>query len=260
MTGIAVRGGESTQRPRRAATRRVFLALLCLAFCAFSALGVWQLYRLQWKLDLIERVESRIHAEPVSLPPVANWAQVSRENDEYKRVRLQGHFVVGHDTRVQALTVLGAGFWVLSPFQLHDGNIVLVNRGYVPSREKGELLPSSAMAVTGLLRLSEPGGGFLRDNVPSDNRWYSRDVGAIGRARGLANTAPFFVDADRDADAAQGDNAEQWPRGGLTVTRFSNNHLGYALTWFALALLVVWATHVVRRTESSKRLLKNIDV
>jgi len=237
MASIAAQGGDSARRPRRAATRWVFLALLCMAFCGFSALGVWQLYRLQWKLDLIERVESRIHAEPVSLPPVATWAQVSRENDEYKRVRLQGHFMANRDTRVQALTVLGAGFWVLSPFQLHDGDVVLVNRGYVPANEKGELSLSSATSVVGLLRMSEPGGGFLRTNVPLDNRWYSRDVGAIARARGLVNAAPFFVDADRAPEGS----APDWPRGGLTVTRFSNNHLGYALTWFALALLCGWA-------------------
>lgn len=236
MTGAAVRGGELAQHPRRAA-KRVFLVALCSAFIAFAALGVWQFYRLQWKLDLIERVEARIHAMPVALPERSEWSFISAARDEYKRVRLEGHFVQARDTRVQALTELGAGQWILSPFQLHDGGIVLVNRGYVPSGHKSDLPASSSTVVTGLLRLSEPGGGFLRTNAPADDRWYSRDVAAIASARGLTDAAPFFI----DADAEQDDTAEQWPRGGLTVTRFSNNHLGYALTWFALALLVVWA-------------------
>ncbi len=38
--------------------------------------------------------------------------------------------------------------------------------------------------MTGLLRLSEPKGAFLRSNDPKDDRWYSRDVAAIAAARG----------------------------------------------------------------------------
>ncbi len=91
------------------------------------------------------------------------------------------------------------------------------------------------LAQPSLLRLSEPGGGFLRRNAPAEDRWYSRDVAAIARAHGLDAVAPYFIDADA-ATAAQA--GTPWPRGGLTVVRFRDNHLGYALTWFALALLV----------------------
>src|SRR5690606_36844343 len=101
----------------------------------------------------------------------------------------------------------------------------------------------------GLLRLSEPGGGFLRRNMPAENRWYSRDVAAIAAARGLDDVAPFFVDAEPGAAAG----ADSWPRAGLTITRFSNNHLGYALTWFALALLVAWGGWRIARDERALR-------
>ena len=87
--------------------------------------------------------------------------------------------------------------------------------------------------MVGLLRLSEPGGGFLRANRPAEGRWYSRDVQAIGRAEGIAALAPYFVDADATA------NPGGWPRGGLTVVRFPNSHLIYALTWFVLAAALI---------------------
>jgi surfeit locus 1 family protein len=93
--------------------------------------------------------------------------------------------------------------------------------------------------VTGLLRWSEPGGRLWQRNDPTAQRWYSRDVAAIAQARGLAaaepgaSVAPYFVDAAAgDAAAAGG-----WPRPGLTVVRFSNNHRVYAATWFALAAM-----------------------
>jgi surfeit locus 1 family protein len=90
--------------------------------------------------------------------------------------------------------------------------------------------------VTGLLRLSEPGGGFLRPNDPRSDRWYSRDVAAIAASRGLDRVAPYFIDLERAPDEAG------LPIGGLTVVTFPNNHLVYAVTWGILALMAAAGT------------------
>lgn len=151
---------------------------------------------------------------------------------------------------MQAVTERGAGFWVLTP--LHTGQgIVLVNRGFVPGDRRDPATRTAGQAVgmvtvTGLIRASEPGGGFLRANDPAADRWYSREVAAIARARGLGTVAPFFVDADATP------NPGGYPLGGLTVVSFRNNHLVYAITWFALALLsagaaiLAWRKPVLR--------------
>src|SRR3546814_12551770 len=55
---------------------------------------------------------------------------------------------------------------------------------------------AAPVTVTGLLRVTEPGGAFLRSNDPVADRWFSRDVAGIAKARGLGRTAPYFVDAD----------------------------------------------------------------
>jgi surfeit locus 1 family protein len=126
---------------------------------------------------------------------------------------------------------------VLTPLRRDDGTLVLINRGFVPSerrdastRQAGN--PDGQVEITGLLRMTESKGGFLRNNVPQHNRWYSRDVAAISATRGLHDFAPFFVDADAGSQSGSG------PIGGLTVVRFPNNHLIYALTWFALAFML----------------------
>jgi surfeit locus 1 family protein len=85
--------------------------------------------------------------------------------------------------------------------------------------------------VTGLLRMSEPGGAFLRANDPVADRWFSRDVAAIAATRGLPQTAPYFIDAERSPGKTG------LPVPGLTVRSFSNNHLVYAITWSILALM-----------------------
>ncbi|HTL14963.1 MAG TPA: SURF1 family protein [Thermomonas sp.] len=219
---------------RGRALRIVLLAALALAAAGFVALGEWQVQRLHWKRALVARVDSRVHAPARPPPPPASWAGVSAARDEYRHVVLHGRYLPGRGTRVQALTELGAGDWMLDPLLTADGP-VLVNRGFVPDGARPAPPPAGTVAVTGLLRISEPGGGFLRDNQPARDRWYSRDVAAIARARGLAGAAPYFV----DAEAAPGD--PRWPRAGLTVVRFRNHHLQYALTWFGLAVLTLWA-------------------
>lgn len=203
--------------------KRGFAALsLGLLALGFVALGVWQVERRAWKLRLIAAVGARANAAAVAAPLV-----VDTERDAYRRVRVTGRFV-GRDTLVQAVTARGPGFWALTPLVTQEGRTVLVNRGFVANdRRIGR--PAGTVSLTGLLRITEPGGGFLRANDPAAGRWYSRDVAAIARARGLPMVAPYFIDADAGGGG--------YPIGGLTVIAFRNNHLVYALTWFALAAL-----------------------
>lgn len=229
---------ERASRPRRSPVIRfVLLALSLLCIAILVGLGLWQVERREWKLDLIARVEQRIHAPAVAVPGPVEWAGVTAQSHEYSRVRLSGSYLNDRETFTQAVTALGGGFWVMTPFRTDEGFIVLVNRGFVPLDRKAAAtrqadLVEGATTVTGLLRISEPGGGFLRANDPAHDRWYSRDVAAIAAVRGLADAAPFFVDADALP------NAGASPRGGLTVVSFRNSHLVYALTWFGLAAML----------------------
>lgn len=214
--------------------KRFTLLALCLFFTVlFTALGVWQVERRAWKLDLIARVDARVHAPAVPVPARSAWSSLDADTAEYRRVSATGTFLHDRETLVDALTELGAGSWVLTPLRTTEG-IIFVNRGFVPpereapaTRAAGQ--PQGPVTVTGLLRLNEPGGRILRPNAPAQDRWFSRDVAAIARARGLGEVAPFFIDADAAA------NRGGYPVGGLTVVRFRNMHLVYALTWFALA-------------------------
>jgi surfeit locus 1 family protein len=214
-----------------------------VAVAGFLALGVWQVQRLAWKQELIARVQRNVQGAPVPAPGPAAWPQLSRAADEYRRVRLRGSFAHALETPVRASTALGAGYWILTPMRTEQGFWVLVNRGFVPPelRERGtrEMQePEGPEEVVGLLRFTEPGGSLLQANEPAQGRWYSRDVQAIAAARDLhdAPVAPYFVDAAATAAQATG-----YPRPGLTVLHFSNNHAVYAATWFALAAMVAGA-------------------
>lgn len=203
---------------KRAAAAVTWIVLIL----GLVALGAWQVQRLAWKRALIAQVDARLAAAPVPAPADAG------PDDAYRRVAVVGRYRPGRDTLVQASTIRGPGWWVLTPFDSASAGTILINRGYVPTRAAPQP-PAGTIRVTGLLRLTEPGGGFLRSNDPAADRWYSRDVAAIAAKRGLVRIAPYFIDA---AETAPGG-----PIGGLTIVSFPNNHLVYAITWFVLAAM-----------------------
>lgn len=252
----------STDFPPQPAKPGLVWLLVLVAGAAFAgllALGVWQVQRLQWKQALIERVDQRVHAVPVAAPGQEEWAGIKRELNEYARVQIVGRFDHSRETLVRASTELGSGFWVLTPMQTTAGFWVLVNRGFVPTAYRApasRIGGTGQQSVTGLLRLSEPGGSFLQHNDAVAGRWYSRDVQAIAAsvaldarpgARVSVATAPYFI------DTAASQTTQEWPRGGLTVLSFYNNHAIYAATWFVLAAMVAGAAAYLLYSERQLR-------
>jgi surfeit locus 1 family protein len=230
------------RRPARTGAALVLLALVLV----FVGLGVWQVQRRAWKHALIATVEGRVHAAPVAPPAPGRLTSLDVTDLAYLRIVARGRYRPGADILVRAVSDLGAGYWVMTPFDTDAGFTILVNRGFVAQDDKGRAhwRPDGAVVLTGLLRPTEPGGGFLRANDPVTGRWYSRDVVAIARVAKLGPVAPYFIDADRLS-------GKDGPVGGLTVIRFSDNHAVYALTWFIMALMsAATAGHLFRRRRA----------
>jgi len=248
---------------RRKGISPLLASLALLLIVLFASLGTWQVFRLQWKLDLIARVDARLKAAPVAPPAASRWGAISPESDEYRRILLSGVYLYDLTTPVQALTERGSGYWLLTPMCLSDGAIVLVNRGfieaelgaptrYAPMRADADpcarARAQAHVTVTGLLRTSEH-GALMRSNDPAANRWYSRDVAVIKAARHIPQAAPFFVDAGAGQNPP---GSPDQPEGGLTVVSFHNSHLVYAITWYALALMVAGASWWIVRGRFGK--------
>ncbi|WP_368641816.1 SURF1 family protein [Castellaniella ginsengisoli] len=249
------------QRPSRPLPTGWFVlwtVLLAVALGGFMALGTWQVHRMYWKHALIARVDGFQHAPPTPAPGAEAWSGLRGELDEYRRVALQG-VLLNHEILVQANTRLGAGFWVMTPLRRDDGSIVFINRGFVDAAHRdpgrrGETPPAGPIRIEGLLRFSQPGGGFLRSNAPAEGRWYSRDVAAMAQFLGLQPVAPYFV--DQSANGAADIHApapRRWPVPGLTVVHFRDAHLSYALTWYALAAMTAAAMVYGARQEWRRR-------
>jgi len=217
-------------------------AFTCLAAVILVSLGVWQLHRLALKEGLIAEIEARANAAPQPLPPVAEWPKLPPEDYEYRHAAVIGTFEHGEEALVfrpsGGLAGKQPGYHVLTPLRLKSGGIVIVNRGFVPLDRKEQSsrlagLIQGETTVTGLMRQPETRNFFTPADDPAAGTYFTRDPGLIAKHFGLADAAPFSI----DADATQGPG--DWPKGGATERNLSNNHFSYALTWFGLALALI---------------------
>jgi surfeit locus 1 family protein len=199
------------------------------AVLAALALGAWQVQRLQWKNELNAERQARRDAPPLRGLPSH---YVPTEHD-FRRVTVEGRFRHDLETYLAARSARGQpGFHVLTPLAVENTH-VLVNRGWVPpERKSAETRPAgrkeSAVTVEGFLRRPPPPGLFVPDNRPQENVWFSIDLPAIARARGLDRLESFVIEASTSAPGG-------YPQGGITRFELPNDHLQYAITWFAMA-------------------------
>lgn len=211
------------------------------AFVVLCGLGTWQLIRLAEKEAQKAHIEASLSDAPVPLPNAAEWPSLSPAVYDYRRVILTGHFEHDKEALVFGFITVGErgdtreGYFALTPFRLDDGSIVIVNRGFVPQELRDPALRRQGLVdgeitLTGLMRVPEKRGFFTPDDEPHHNLFFIMDPIAIAKAKGVANVAPFLVDADKT------ELPGRWPEGGHTVVVILNNHLQYAITWFALAL------------------------
>lgn len=227
------------------------LMLALAGTCIF--LGNWQMARLGEKEALVAAVDQRLSADPVPAPGMADWPDLDLDQWNFQPVSLTGSY--RYTQTVTVFTSLadargrfsGPGYWVVTPFELDAGGTVFVNRGFVPQEYQeqaalGDLHGDDPGNVTivGLLRPGEEAGLMVPEANMSDRIEWVRDPDRLAAMvdPALAPIAPFYVDL---LAGAEGD----LPQGGETVVSFTNNHFGYALTWYgfavvAVAMLGVW--------------------
>jgi len=207
------------------------------ALIVLLGLGTWQVQRLHWKEGLIAQRDAMVAAPPIAAPQTLAEATPN----QFRHVADDGVFLNDKEIFLAAASDSGeAGYQVLTPLQEAGGRVVFINRGFIPlalkdpaKRSAGEL--SGSMHVAGLLRVppAQKPTFFLPDNRPDLNLWFWVDLRAMAKAAGVADAAPFYIDADKTP------NPGGWPKGGVTNLELPNNHLQYALTWYALAVALI---------------------
>jgi len=225
---------------------RLLPLLVLPALAVLIGFGTWQVHRLSWKTELIERMQARLSAPAIPLPENITAANI--DDLEFTHVRLTGTFRHADEMIVLARPRKGeVGSRVVTPMESESGRVVLIDRGWIPAdaddpaaRSQGQI--AGLTTVEGLLRGRPETNPFTPDNQPDDNVWYWVQPDAMAVRAGMP-PLPFYVEAGPAA------NPGGLPIGGRPVIEIANNHLQYAITWYGLAagLLAVYVFY--RRGE-----------
>ena len=199
-------------------------------------LGAWQVKRLAWKEALLAQLAANAAAPPVDLSTAYNMARAG-SNAEFVRVRFTGTYKNNAWMKMLSSYQRGQGWTILTPASA-EGWAVIVDRGKLPGQRLENFdQPQGPQDIEGVLRAHSFGQGYFDPaNDPKDNMWYWWDLPAMIAASGLPadlKPYPFVVQLLPSSTAAE------FPRPDEPKSDLANNHLGYAITWFGLALTLL---------------------
>ncbi|MCZ4271401.1 SURF1 family protein [Maritalea porphyrae] len=229
----------------------IFVAGMLAAALLFVTLGFWQMERLGWKEQLIASATERANDLPTNVPSADLWATLDPESIDFQPVTLKGSFLEHGEARIfislpqKRNRHSGPGYWIVTPFQLADAGIVYVNRGFVPQELAFNAgyaaAPIGQMTITGVLRKPERvGAATLEPDLAKNVDWVINPARLSTVLFGdLGTVAPFYINWQPAEEVKLPQPAQ------TGEIEFSNKHLEYALTWFALAamtpvLLIFW--------------------
>lgn len=212
-------------------------------------LGAWQLQRLAWKTALLAELAAAQSVPPVPAVTPAPYAHVTATG----RFRHDLEVLLGAEVRGTTL-----GGRLITPLDRDGAPPLLVERGWVPQDKAGVLRPDGVVTVTGYARPSEAAGALSARDSAARRHFFTFDTAAIGAALGIV-PAPFglTVVAAGPARSEGGFGAAPAPHRGAVPDPARgfpaprNPHLGYAITWFGLALawvviFVLWGWRRLR--------------
>ena len=215
------------------------LLFIILAVGMTTSFGIWQVVRLDWKESLIHQIDMA-QSQPTlgTLPETLDYIT-------YHNVVLTGQFLHNKTLRrVGGKRGMPSGFFLMTPFALEDdGRVILVDRGFAPADKESNT--EGIQTVSGILRPYRDKRFFSPENKPEDNLWFYENVSAMSNATS-ENLLPLIVRATGERIAGV------YPIPHEAKITLRNDHLGYAITWFSLAIiaLIMFAFYYRKKEEA----------
>ena len=201
----------------------LFSVFVYFIILVLLSLGCWQLYRLNWKLNLIQEIENSLKNDPIEL---------SKANEKnFLRIQTSGEIDFDKQIYLYNLNDNGKpGFEVVNPILINDKNY-LINRGWIPFNQKDqpEINLVDEIKIIGTLKLQSKASTFKPENDIEKNYWFTLDRDDVFKYTGK-NFSNFIIYLNGDYNI---------PKPKVITANISNNHKKYAITWFSMAISIL---------------------
>ena len=201
----------------------LFSVFVYFIILVLLSLGFWQLYRLSWKLDLINQIENSLKIEPIELQNV--------EKKNYLRIKTSGQIDLKKQIYLYNLNETGKpGFEVINTIKIGDEDY-LINRGWISfdKKNKPEINIIDQKNIIGTLMLQSKSSSFKPKNEIDKNYWFTLDREDILKFTGR-NFSKYIIYLNGNYEN---------PRPKVITAKISNNHKKYAITWFSMAISIL---------------------
>ena len=201
----------------------LFSVFVYFIILTLLSLGFWQIYRLNWKLELIEQIENSLKNDPVEL------SNIDKKN--YLRIKTSGDIDFDKQIYLYNLNDAGKpGFEVVNPIKIGDENY-LMNRGWIPFEKKDlpEINLVDQNKIVGTLMLQTKPSTFKPENDIEKNYWFTLNREDISKFTGR-NFSEYVIYLNGDYKI---------PKPRVITAKISNNHKKYAITWFSMAISIL---------------------
>ena len=202
-----------------------FTIFVFFSIILFCSLGTWQIYRLQWKVDLISEINNGLNSEPVF------YSNTNIKN--YQKVKFSGIFDFEKQIYLYSLNNKGKpGYDIITPLKINSNEILLINRGWIQKDRKGNknINKVKSNSYEGILKKITKPNPFKPDNDIENNIWYSLKLTDLENFTGykLSNFVLFLQNSQNNLVENK-----------IVSPDLPNNHLKYAITWYSVALSIL---------------------
>ena len=214
--------------------------LLAILIYLFIELSGWQFDRYHQRIDRNKDFVTAVAGVPI---PIENVSQLNNLK-QWGKVSLSGQYLDAESKLVRKRYLKNSlGFWVLTPFQLTNKEIILVNRGWIPSANSStsELaIPSSSTQQVLIEGYLQPMEKFKAN--PADLP--SNQINDINIEKFQGNIYPnYYIQVGKS-------NPVEKDIGIIYLPEVSNGpHLSYAIQWILFALLLPIGWYVLLKNE-----------
>ena len=201
----------------------LFSVFVYFIILVLLSLGSWQLYRLNWKLNLISEIENSLKNDPVELS--------KSDKKNYLRIKTSGQIDFDKQIYLYNLNKSGKpGFEVINPIFIGNKNY-LINRGWISfdQKDQSEINFVNEDKIIGTLKLQTKASTFKPENDIEKNYWFTLNRDDVFKYTGK-NFSNFIIYLNGDYKT---------PETKVITANISNNHKKYAITWFSMAISIL---------------------
>ena len=201
----------------------LFSVFVYFIILVLISLGSWQLYRLNWKLNLITQIKNSLKNNPIEL------SKVDKKN--YLRIKTSGKIDFEKQIYLYNLSDSGKpGFEVINPIIINNENY-LINRGWISfdQKDQSNINLVNEDKIIGTLKLQSKASIFKPENDVKKNYWFTLDRDDIFKYTGK-KFSKYIIYLNGDYKI---------PKPKVITANISNNHKKYAITWFSMAISIL---------------------